>query len=149
MPHAVVTVSVGTMRQKPLVFRGPHREKPDGVLSRTFLARNFRGEDELDAKKNHVAEILARRWLRAEHLAEPWGGAVLGADRITLRLRSRPEVTLAYADLGSMSHDGEHLRVHAPIGDPSFFLVPRDARNFWPGLALVTMLRNAHGRAAR
>lgn len=136
-------LSVTGLREKPLVFRGPHREKPDGVLSRTFLAKNFKGEDELDAIKNHIAQVIARRWRGSGQFAEPWGGgAVLGADRITLQFRSRPELSLAYADIEGMDDDGEHLRVRAPVGEPPFFLVPRGGRNFWPGLALVEQLRN-------
>lgn len=132
---------VGGKKGKRLSFHGKHREKPDGVLSRTFISRNFKGEDELDAIKNIIAAAIARRWIATGDFREKWcGSAVLTPQGFEFDYGSRIGTKIPYSEIQRVTRDGTYIRVYVPVDKPGFIIVPSDGTNFWPGLELITTM---------
>ncbi|MGE0144263.1 MAG: hypothetical protein AB7I19_11765 [Planctomycetota bacterium] len=133
---------LGGRKGERIAFRGVHREKPDGMLSRTFLARNFQGEDELDAIKNFIAQRIANRWLLSGEFREAWAGGILltPTGLTTERGRFAGQV-LPYTEIRRFAEDGDYLRVYHGDGNTDFTLANRRGANFWPGLQLIRMLQ--------
>ena len=132
---------IGGKKGKRLSFHGKHKEKPDGALSRTFIAKNFKGEDELDAIKNIVAAAIARRWIASGEFREKWcGSAVLTPRGFEFDYGSRIGTRIPYSEIQRVTRDGTYIRVYVPVDKPGFIIVPSDGTNFWPGLELVTTM---------
>lgn len=133
---------VGGKKGDRIAYRGVHREKPQGLLSRTFLAKNFQGEDELDAIKNFIAQRIANRWLLSGDFRESWAGGIFltPAGMTTERGRFAGKL-LPYSQVRRITEDGEYLRIYYGDGDTDFLLATRLGRNFWPGLALVNAMQ--------
>ncbi len=148
----VEPITVGGKKAKKLSYRGQHKEKPDGLLSRTFLAKNFRGEDELDAIKNVIAGAMVERWLRSGEFREDWtGAAVLTPRGVEIVSGQRKGIVVPYSGVEGMTDDGEYLKVHmpalmaVPLGkfNPDFIMVQKRGRNCWSGIELVRAMRAA------
>ncbi|QQS10260.1 MAG: hypothetical protein IPK69_06470 [Phycisphaerales bacterium] len=148
----VEPLSVGGVKAKKISYSGRHKEKPDGVLSRTFLAKNFKGEDELDAIKNVIAGVIVERWMRSGEFREDWtGAAVLTPRGVEIVTGQRKGIVVPYSGVEGMSDDGEYLKVHmpalmaVPLGkfNPDFIMVQKRGRNCWAGIELVRAMQAA------
>ncbi|MGD9790214.1 MAG: hypothetical protein AB7V21_06220 [Phycisphaerales bacterium] len=150
---AVEPIVVGGAKAKKFTYSGRHKEKPDGVLSRTFLAKNFKGEDELDAIKNIIAGVMVERWLRSGEFRENWTGtSVLTPRGVEIVSGPRKGIVVPYSGVTGITNDGDYVQVHMPalmavsLGkfNPDFIMVQKSGRNCWVGLELVRAMQAAH-----
>lgn len=134
--------TIGGAKAKALVFYGKHREKPDGVLSRTFIQKNFKGEDELDAIKNLISAAMVQSWLAQGEFKVAWGSyGFLTPRGLELALKKGPAGTFPYASLGQARRDEQYMRVDIENAPIKFLLLNLNSTNLWPGLMLVELMK--------
>lgn len=133
-------------KAKRLTFNTRHREKPGGLLSRTFIQKNFTGEDELDAIKNIISAAMVQTWLSRPDFKAKWGPfGFLTPKGLELVLRNGPAGLFPYSALGAPHTQDSNILVPiegAPIKTMYFNL---NYTNLWPGLLLVGMMKQAAG----
>lgn len=136
---------------KDFRYDGKHKQRPDGLLSHTFIRKNFKGEDELDAIKNIISVTMVQRWLEAGDFRVNWAsGCLLTPKGIEIIGRTELGRVIPYAEIQNIARDEKYLRVYLPIAKPSFVLADSTRENYYPGLELLLALKAAaDDRAAR
>lgn len=150
---------VNGTKGKRLVFHGTHREKPDGVLSRTFIQKNFKGEDELDAIKNIIALAIVHRWLAQGDFREQWcNGFVLTPRGLEYGTGPKKGTVIPYANIKGLGGRGpgatgpqskyDYHQLFVDGAENGYVLIQRIGRNFWAGMVLMEVMKGeAQARA--
>jgi hypothetical protein len=141
---SLLPIAAGGKKPKKLSYNGKHREKPDGVLSRTFIKKNFKGEDELDAVKNIIALAIVGRWLSKGEFAEEWTGHGLLTPRGFLLTHNADDKGTVvpyetFGEIGASELGSDYRRITLKRPTKDFILGRPSDRNFWPGWLLVNM----------
>jgi hypothetical protein len=144
---------VGGKKGTRLAYSGKHKEKPDGVLSRTFLKKNFKGEDELDAIKNIIALAIVQRWLAQGEFREQWcNGFFLTPRGLEYGGGPKKGTIIPYAKIKGLGGRSEgsvgpqskydYHQLFVEGEERGYILIQLIGRNFWPGMVLREMMRN-------
>lgn len=137
-------IAVAGRKAKKLTFSGKHKEKPDGVLSRTFIKKNFKGEDELDAVKTIIAMAIVERWMRQDEFSEAWtGSGVLTPRGFLYGVGTKKGTLVPYDRFGALGpFESGYRWINAEDKkDERIVLTKPGDRNFWPGWLLVNLMK--------
>jgi hypothetical protein len=155
----ITPLPIAGKRGKRIACNLKHREKPDGVLSRTFLSKNFKGEDELDAIKNIIALAIAQRWLARGEFREAWCNHLLLTPR-GLEFGAGPKkgTVIPFAKIKGLGGRGagsvgpqskyDYRELYVEGSERGHILIQTYGRNFWPGMMLIEVMRGRVGEDA-
>ncbi len=153
----ITPLAIAGKRGKRIACNVKHREKPDGVLSRTFLSKNFKGEDELDAIKNIIALAIAQRWIAQGEFREEWCNKMVLTPRgLEYGFGPKKGTVIPYAKIKGLGGRGagavgpqskyDYRELYVEGEERGHILIQAIGRNLWPGLVLMEVMRGREER---
>lgn len=122
-------------------WNGKHKEKPKG-LAITFLGKNFKGEDELDAIKFIIAEHVADKWLAEFDAGRPvlWQTLELSSRGIVPQRGKFKDELIMYQQVVMLPLGAGNFGFSRVGEKKHFAIIAMRDENFWAWMSLLERL---------
>lgn len=150
--YAGSTVSLKLMgpEKTAITYRGKYDERVIG--SRMLgLKKEFASDDPINAVRDVIAKAIAHRWAAALGRGESvdWcGGVRFTPEGLVCKHGRRRNQVIPYRAVTRIGDKSTAFMIYADEEPKPFVTLLAGARNFWPGLVLLTMLSTASPQSA-